>query len=681
MLDFIHGPFEVGSIVDQSGLIPDREGCYVICNKENGRIYVGKGKNVGKRVADHFKGLNGNADVFKDYVIASHHNRLDQFCVYYLLLEDTDFNTLEQLESGLMLLTKALTIGYNNKLSCNLFRPMLASHVKSLSDDFQSVIDDKWCAVFFRDHPKCVEDGSVWDIIGFDTLPDKEQDEIQLGAQLFDHITAADISNIFSLSYFHKKCYRLVGDYHERTGQWPVYDFLSDLNQEVFDGNLHNFPTLECRYSIYFDCRELMFGNVSFDDAYASLLGEYKSLFLYVNNRLANDSSAVVFPGHLPQDIYASLLLMFYSKDMRLLLPCYITSFLESGYDQEGDSVFLRYDFDYEQFLSVISLWDSRKEKYSTGALRKLVASKIHRSSFSTDVLYKHYIETVMTLLFEAFDNRFDALKSMYSVWPDILDYAGSVEKICKYVFICERNAFDSVIVTEREKKRMRLPVIGYSVAKKYINDLGKFNRAAIRLRKSDIHHYRKMLSEEEVDAGLCSWCLDDELSWDNAIYDAHNPDELSGRTKYMVRFLDIKHSFVFDFFDKYIDRLSRYVVSEGDCLVDIPIVMLYDLINARRNALLSPDVRICTDFDYIRKVAFLWCSAHSSEWEYVAEPVVDVDDPCCHMVVSISSSLDKNDWHLSDEYTSYWFTPGVEKSIRHDNSVYGLRRVRHDRY
>ena len=81
-------------------------GVYILLNKSKDMYYVGQGKKVLNRVNQHFTG-HGNGDVYADYKYG------DEFIIKTIKLEDSGFDTLNELERKTIETYDAFATGYN----------------------------------------------------------------------------------------------------------------------------------------------------------------------------------------------------------------------------------------------------------------------------------------------------------------------------------------------------------------------------------------------------------------------------------------------------------------------------------------------------------------------------------------------------------------------------------------
>lgn len=84
----------------------DVEGVYILHNTSKDKYYVGQGKQVFKRVKNHFSG-RGNGDVYADYKYG------DAFTIKIIPLQDSNCNSLNELERKMIVYYNAYTDGYN----------------------------------------------------------------------------------------------------------------------------------------------------------------------------------------------------------------------------------------------------------------------------------------------------------------------------------------------------------------------------------------------------------------------------------------------------------------------------------------------------------------------------------------------------------------------------------------
>lgn len=84
----------------------DFTGVYIIHNHTKEMYYVGQGKKVFQRVNNHFTG-HGNGDVYADYKYG------DEFTIKMIALENSGFNTLNDLERNAIATYNAYAKGYN----------------------------------------------------------------------------------------------------------------------------------------------------------------------------------------------------------------------------------------------------------------------------------------------------------------------------------------------------------------------------------------------------------------------------------------------------------------------------------------------------------------------------------------------------------------------------------------
>lgn len=81
-------------------------GVYILYNKSKNMHYVGQGKQVLNRVNAHFTG-KGNGDVYADYKYG------DTFSIKMIALENSGFNSLNELERNTIARYNAFSNGYN----------------------------------------------------------------------------------------------------------------------------------------------------------------------------------------------------------------------------------------------------------------------------------------------------------------------------------------------------------------------------------------------------------------------------------------------------------------------------------------------------------------------------------------------------------------------------------------
>lgn len=81
-------------------------GVYILYNKSKDMYYVGQGKQVLNRVNSHFTG-KGNGDVYADYKYG------DEFTIRMIALENSGFETLNELERNTISYYNAFADGYN----------------------------------------------------------------------------------------------------------------------------------------------------------------------------------------------------------------------------------------------------------------------------------------------------------------------------------------------------------------------------------------------------------------------------------------------------------------------------------------------------------------------------------------------------------------------------------------
>ena len=81
-------------------------GVYILYNKSKDMYYVGQGKQVLNRVNAHFTG-KGNGDVYADYKYG------DEFTIRMIALENSGFETLNELERNTISYYNAFADGYN----------------------------------------------------------------------------------------------------------------------------------------------------------------------------------------------------------------------------------------------------------------------------------------------------------------------------------------------------------------------------------------------------------------------------------------------------------------------------------------------------------------------------------------------------------------------------------------
>jgi len=81
-------------------------GVYILHNKSKDLYYVGQGKQVLSRVNSHFTG-KGNGDVYADYKYG------DNWTIKMIALENSGFNTLNELERNAIATYDSYNNGYN----------------------------------------------------------------------------------------------------------------------------------------------------------------------------------------------------------------------------------------------------------------------------------------------------------------------------------------------------------------------------------------------------------------------------------------------------------------------------------------------------------------------------------------------------------------------------------------
>lgn len=81
-------------------------GVYILYNKSRNMYYVGQGKQVLNRVNAHFTG-KGNGDVYADYKYG------DIFSIKMIALENSRFDSLNELERNTIARYNAFSNGYN----------------------------------------------------------------------------------------------------------------------------------------------------------------------------------------------------------------------------------------------------------------------------------------------------------------------------------------------------------------------------------------------------------------------------------------------------------------------------------------------------------------------------------------------------------------------------------------
>lgn len=84
----------------------DYPGVYVLYNNTKRMHYVGQGKKVMARIAQHFTG-HGNADVYADWKYG------DRFTIKIIKLQGSGFRSLNSLERSTIASYKAFSKGYN----------------------------------------------------------------------------------------------------------------------------------------------------------------------------------------------------------------------------------------------------------------------------------------------------------------------------------------------------------------------------------------------------------------------------------------------------------------------------------------------------------------------------------------------------------------------------------------
>lgn len=87
-------------------LTKDFTGVYILYNKSKNMYYVGQGKQVLNRVNAHFTG-KGNGDVYADYKYG------DIFSIKMIALNNSGFNSLNELERNTIARYNAFSNGYN----------------------------------------------------------------------------------------------------------------------------------------------------------------------------------------------------------------------------------------------------------------------------------------------------------------------------------------------------------------------------------------------------------------------------------------------------------------------------------------------------------------------------------------------------------------------------------------
>ncbi|MBX8944414.1 GIY-YIG nuclease family protein [Lysinibacillus sp. K60] len=81
-------------------------GVYILHNKSKSLYYVGQGKEILNRVNSHFTG-KGNGDVYADYKYG------DDWTIKMIALENSSFNTLNELERHAIETYESYERGYN----------------------------------------------------------------------------------------------------------------------------------------------------------------------------------------------------------------------------------------------------------------------------------------------------------------------------------------------------------------------------------------------------------------------------------------------------------------------------------------------------------------------------------------------------------------------------------------
>lgn len=109
----VKGPYDANDVINGNVTFPELAGCYILSNLENGKVYVGKSENLNKRIACHFTGRGGHPDVYFDYRSGA------AFSVQWIILADTDYSFLSEMETNLMVLLNSIRRGYNCMISDN----------------------------------------------------------------------------------------------------------------------------------------------------------------------------------------------------------------------------------------------------------------------------------------------------------------------------------------------------------------------------------------------------------------------------------------------------------------------------------------------------------------------------------------------------------------------------------
>lgn len=93
--------------LEKNSRTSDFTGVYILSNIENGKSYVGQATRVLQRLRQHFTGKGGNPNVYHDYRMG------DEFAIKIIILSDTTYNNLDDLERDTITAYKAYTEGYN----------------------------------------------------------------------------------------------------------------------------------------------------------------------------------------------------------------------------------------------------------------------------------------------------------------------------------------------------------------------------------------------------------------------------------------------------------------------------------------------------------------------------------------------------------------------------------------
>ena len=87
----------------------DAVGVYILCNKNNGKHYVGQAKRLYFRVNQHFTG-KGNPDVYRDY------EKGDEFLIKMIKLTESGYDDIDKLEKDKIEEYQAYYRGYNKTI-------------------------------------------------------------------------------------------------------------------------------------------------------------------------------------------------------------------------------------------------------------------------------------------------------------------------------------------------------------------------------------------------------------------------------------------------------------------------------------------------------------------------------------------------------------------------------------